>query len=62
MVPKAFPKPFQEVPRQGHGKKIGPTLTACGLKFDINLICMWAYEDWVSALQISSDGIILANQ
>ena len=44
MVPKAFPKPFQEVPRQGHGKKIGPTLTACGLKFDINLICMWAYE------------------
>ena len=40
MVPKAFPKPFEEVPRQGHGKKIGPTLTACGLKFDINLICM----------------------
>lgn len=44
MVPKAFPKPFQEVPRQGHDKQIGLTLTACGLKFDTNLIRMWAYE------------------
>ena len=40
MVPKAFPKPFQEVLRQGHDKQIGPTLTACGLKFDTNLIRM----------------------